>query len=368
MSLEAFFTLFNLFLTLVLVVLLTFVLLKSQHNEVAKISLILLMFSRVLLQLLLYLKAFTDFLIHWSMFYRSSFPLQLLNPVLVYFYIVSLCDPEFRFKNIRWYHSIPFLIGVVWYLRGRPYSPENIEIDLYFRTLTSFFVMIPYLWGSFTIVKNVTSLAEDQRSSLVELHLPWLKFLLIICYLTLGLTFLDIIAGPQINFYIFRGIITNLGLIGLIYFGLQSSELFKIRKLSLPAEKDVVPPNPEELKKLSEKLQKILRERKLYLRPQIRLSEVAEEMGIKSYKLSEVISQGLQTNFYNLMNDLRVEHVIQLMRDPTKNHISLLGLSLDSGFNSKSVFNEYFRKKTGTTPSLFRAEISKESELTKPDV
>ena len=36
--------------------------------------------------------------------------------------------------------------------------------------------------------------------------------------------------------------------------------------------------------------------------------------------------------------------------DETNKHLSILGLAYDSGFNSKSVFNDYFKKAVGQTP------------------
>ena len=36
--------------------------------------------------------------------------------------------------------------------------------------------------------------------------------------------------------------------------------------------------------------------------------------------------------------------------DPANKNLTLLGLAYDSGFNSKTVFNTFFKKETGMTP------------------
>lgn len=45
--------------------------------------------------------------------------------------------------------------------------------------------------------------------------------------------------------------------------------------------------------------------------------------------------------------------------DPANSHLTLLGLACESGFNSKTVFNAYFKKSTGMTP---RAWVKKQQQ------
>lgn len=42
-----------------------------------------------------------------------------------------------------------------------------------------------------------------------------------------------------------------------------------------------------------------------------------------------------------------------MAKDAKNAHITLIGLAYDSGFNSKTVFNTYFKKETGLTPRQF---------------
>lgn len=39
--------------------------------------------------------------------------------------------------------------------------------------------------------------------------------------------------------------------------------------------------------------------------------------------------------------------------DPKNEHLTILGIAYDSGFNSRSSFNNYFRKAEGTTPGTW---------------
>ncbi|HPM35184.1 MAG TPA: helix-turn-helix transcriptional regulator, partial [Spirochaetota bacterium] len=58
-------------------------------------------------------------------------------------------------------------------------------------------------------------------------------------------------------------------------------------------------------------------------------------------------------NFFNFVNDYRIDFAAAIISN-TSRDVNILHASLDSGFNSKSVFNTVFKKKFGMTPSHYR--------------
>jgi AraC-like DNA-binding protein len=56
------------------------------------------------------------------------------------------------------------------------------------------------------------------------------------------------------------------------------------------------------------------------------------------------------------VNAYRVREAQRLLADPRFAHYSLVGVALESGFNSRSTFNRVFKKMVGLAPS----------ELTRP--
>ncbi len=62
-------------------------------------------------------------------------------------------------------------------------------------------------------------------------------------------------------------------------------------------------------------------------------------------------------NFYNLVNDYRVEEVKKRMVDPKYRHLTILAIAYDAGFNAKSSFNTVFKEKTGMTPSEYQQSV-----------
>jgi len=49
------------------------------------------------------------------------------------------------------------------------------------------------------------------------------------------------------------------------------------------------------------------------------------------------------------------------LTSPAADRLNLLGVAMESGFRSKSVFNEVFKKTTGKTPSQYRDGKTSES-------
>ncbi|MCP5103303.1 MAG: helix-turn-helix domain-containing protein, partial [bacterium] len=102
------------------------------------------------------------------------------------------------------------------------------------------------------------------------------------------------------------------------------------------------------------KLTKLMEEKKPYLDPELNAEKLAGSLGISKKYLSQVINQQFNMNFKNFVNQYRVEEAKKKLLDPREQDFVLLKIALDAGFNSKSVFNEAFKKFTGMSPSEYR--------------
>ena len=91
-------------------------------------------------------------------------------------------------------------------------------------------------------------------------------------------------------------------------------------------------------------------EEEIYLNPSLSLRELAQSLQIHPNKLSWLINENLSKNFNEYINSWRLTAFQQKALDPENSNITLLGLAYESGFNSKSVFNEFFKRSTGLTP------------------
>ncbi|MFZ0597901.1 MAG: helix-turn-helix domain-containing protein, partial [Flavobacterium sp.] len=57
------------------------------------------------------------------------------------------------------------------------------------------------------------------------------------------------------------------------------------------------------------------------------------------------------------INRYRIEEAKKMIQDPNMEHLSLMGIAFEVGFNSKTVFNTTFKKSTNQTPSEFKKAI-----------
>jgi AraC-like DNA-binding protein len=101
------------------------------------------------------------------------------------------------------------------------------------------------------------------------------------------------------------------------------------------------------------KIRKYMVIEKPYLNRELSIYDLADQLKIPRHILSEVINEHMGKNFYNLVNDYRVNEVKERMKREDLQHLTILAIAYDSGFNSKSSFNTIFKEKTGKTPSEY---------------
>jgi AraC-like DNA-binding protein len=92
---------------------------------------------------------------------------------------------------------------------------------------------------------------------------------------------------------------------------------------------------------------------KPYLEAELSLPDLARRLQMLVPLLSQVINEGTGKNFNDFINGYRVAEFLRQAREPANAHLSLLGIALNSGFNSKSTFNRAFKKVTGASPKEY---------------
>lgn len=106
-----------------------------------------------------------------------------------------------------------------------------------------------------------------------------------------------------------------------------------------------------------ELLKKILVEfnqHQYFLNNMASLSGLSKTIKESSHHVSQVINEKLGMNFFELLAKYRIEEAQKMIRDDKDKKITIEELAEKVGYNSKSAFNNAFKKLTSKTPSEFR--------------
>ena len=111
-------------------------------------------------------------------------------------------------------------------------------------------------------------------------------------------------------------------------------------------------------KKILESIIFELETRQYYLENLASLSELAKKIGESPHHVSQVMNENLNKSFFELLASYRVEEAKKILSADNKNKITVEEVSDMVGYNSKTAFNNAFKKLSGKTPTEFRKSIN----------
>jgi len=113
-----------------------------------------------------------------------------------------------------------------------------------------------------------------------------------------------------------------------------------------------------DINKYSKAIEDYVNSKKPYLNPTLTLGQLSESTGIPEKYISQAINQHWKQNFYTYINSHRIEEAKKLLTTKNPQKFTMFGIACDSGFNSKTVFYEAFKRHVGMTPTDFRKRNS----------
>jgi AraC-type DNA-binding domain-containing proteins len=226
-------------------------------------------------------------------------------------------------------------------------------------------------------VKKYHKRLKQNFSDIEKLKLDWLIYLLIGIIIVWSFEFVQIIliellSEPENIVFNYIYVVISVSMYAVAFKSLKQPEIFI---QSYPLEKNIVEDaaassgedkntsykksglSDEKAALLINTLGTIMSTDKPYKTANLSLNDLAEMLSITPHNLSEIINTKLNKTFYDYISAYRVEEVKQLMKEDKNEVYSILSIALDAGFNSKSAFNNIFKKTTGITPSEYRKSL-----------
>lgn len=107
---------------------------------------------------------------------------------------------------------------------------------------------------------------------------------------------------------------------------------------------------------LWESLELAMKDQKVFTDNELTLGSLSHQLQTNRTTLSEIINAQSGKSFNHYINEYRVAFACQLLADPAKAHLSIEGISIESGFKNRSSFYAAFNAVYGVTPSKYRKD------------
>jgi AraC-like DNA-binding protein len=318
-------------------------------------------------------------------------PLPLAHGPFMYMYVSTLTH---QLPAKRFYQFAHFLPPFLMYVYLIPFfllpAGEKIEVMKsggagyeVFNTVKLALIIISgigYVTLSQVLLQRHRKNIREQFSDIEKINLNWLQ------YVVLGIGFIWFVV-ISVNFFpaelfksfkgnsdilIFVAVVLFVCFLG--FFGLKQTNVFAAQTIQPQQFPDQLPTAYSEKKdfekyaksglkdtdaeQLHRKLNEYMKLEKPYLNSQLSLSLLGENFGVHSNYLSQVINERENKNFYDYINGYRIDEFKRMVSDPKKKNLTILALAFECGFNSKSAFNNSFKRLTHQTPSDFMKLIN----------
>jgi len=125
-------------------------------------------------------------------------------------------------------------------------------------------------------------------------------------------------------------------------------------------EKQSVPAPQRELQVWAQAVEEYLVQSGIYTNPDLTISTLANGMNISTEKISAAINKEMNKNFFDLINEKRVDKAKTLLSSKI-NQMTIEAIGYEAGFNSRASFYRAFKKCTSLTPSEYLSQSAEPS-------
>ena len=307
--------------------------------------------------------------------FAIPFGMMLLFGPLFYFYSKAVTDASFRWQKKYWLHFIPYFIQLAINL---PFlmAPQDFwafyinaffsgEVPVRLTEKITFAIqdtqLLIYLILTFRWLRSVSAKSGNAQYIIsVSSRIKWVKELAY-CFslflITVFALYIFVLVNGKYNpitNYVYT-IITSCIIYFMAYKMVLKPELIVLDFIKkYKAYKAFDNPGGDDY---VQKIKLLLEEKKIFTNPELKLANIADELGLPQHQLSKLINEKFDKSFNDLINEYRVREFITRINDPKFQSYSIFGVALDVGFNTKSAFNSTFKKITGKTPSEFKKVV-----------
>ncbi|MFV8352059.1 helix-turn-helix domain-containing protein [Flavobacterium sp. XS2P14] len=304
----------------------------------------------------------------------------LFGMPLFYLSVLAVCYSDFRLKWKHALHSIPFLLVNLVFI-PRIYLSNYIERDTFVTILNQMpeiyliqilieFQYVFYIVSVFIILKKYRKIYLENYADSSTATYKWLfqiTCVFLIAHSIVALKNVLRYSGFREIFLWTNVLVGAIALLITCWFimkALNHPELFRGVNSKLQLAKDILPELEEktESKNVQDDaissqistLKQYMADEEPFLDPSLTIQELANQIDIPVRDLSVLINHHMDQHFFDFVNEHRIQKAMGILKDQSRSQLTVLEILYEVGFNSKSSFNNSFKKHTNLTPTAYR--------------
>lgn len=299
----------------------------------------------------------------WVQVYTAGNALAylLLGPLL-YDYAWGFFYPQVPPSGFLRKQYLPAGLGLVFLLvAGLLFPPNSFFVVTIAITLLGVGLLVIYLLRFRSLQRGLRVQLKEQLARIAHLDLRWIRLwgwgvLLMLLLDFFSVTLVLLTNNPWvflINALYYLFMVTYLG-----YYGITQQALFV--KLAPPKPKPALADQSlpfdcqhSDFVQLKNGLVHLFESDQYHTQEGVSLGGMATALETTDKKLSFLLNQCMDTNFYDLVNAYRMQDFLARIDAGEAKHQTLLAVAFDAGFNSKATFNRVFKEKKGMTPAQY---------------
>lgn len=321
-------------------------------------------------------------------FYISFLPLAffILLPSLWFYHQALISQRPWQWDKKMWRHTIPLpfigIFGVMLFLLPAEIFDEmffstqqKTGLDLAIVSASFFFAVLLWCGLSCVYLVRIAMLTKRYHKHVKDVYanekgkrLGWLVGIFVLIVFTWVYAFVVLVVGDRL---------TTLGVSESGVIVLLTTIVWLISANGLrqrPGFEEESPPDvsttasiktetrvqntyersaltKSDLMQIADKLKEAIHKEEMHLRDDLTLAKLSECVSVPPQYVSQTLSQGMETNFFDFINSARIDSAKQLLID---SKMSVLDIAMTTGFNSRSSFYKAFKQFAGETPSHYR--------------
>lgn len=304
----------------------------------------------------------------------------LLEGPLLYLYVRSVSKKGFRLRRRHLLHLIPLLCYVVYayliYYQYDDLTQYRLMVTLevfnhwsfkYFNVIRDSLRVAYGIAGIYALFEY-QAIIRERFSEIQKIDMQWLVSIVVGFLLYRAWMFIEsmysagfiILYGEATHHYIevmelsglLSGYMAFLLIVMLVFFGLRYSLILE--------GVEYISQNGDSKRSLSldwktaKRISDYMEHKRPYLEHNITIDELSGRLSLPTRTLSLLLNRHFGKNFFEYVNSYRVEAAKEMLCSDEAKELSIVDIMHESGFSSKSSFNDCFKKIVGETPREYR--------------